>query len=238
MNSELIEKIESMYKNGKITEAQRDALLAAINEDGSTETSKQAERGARYDLDRDTDEVERYISTADDDLDDDDYDSDDEEECASGEFSFTGKAGGKSLQAMLKNLGKQISEVVKSGTSVTIDAFSNTDLSLENAQNEIERAAAELSSLFGNGTMEKRKQVKFDAPYDKLNITVKFVGESSHAYSASAGDDPELIKTECAKFLPSAVMTKLSQLLDEHFTGRYKLIANDFVFKFTVDDDE
>lgn len=230
MNNELLDKINSMYESGKITEAQRDALLAAIAEDSNADVDKSA------DLHRDTDELERDTSEIDDDWDDD---SDDDAECASGEFSFTGKAGGKSLEAMLKNLGKQISEVVKSGTSAAIDAFSSTDLSLENAQSEIERAAAELSSLFGKGTIEKQKQVKYDAPYEKLKISVKFVvDDSQHIYSASAGDDPDLIKTDCAKFLPSEVMTKLTQLLDEHFTGTYKLISSGFVFKFTVDADD
>lgn len=236
MNNELLDKINSMYENGKISEEQRDALIAALEENGNNDADKGAARNV---FDRDSDELERDTSEVDDDLDDDSDDDSDDDECnASGKFSFTGEAGGKSLEAMLKNLGKQISEVVKSGTSAAMDAFSSTEFSLENAQSEFERAAAELSSLFGKGTMEKQKQVKYDTPYEKLNITVKYAGESSHIYSASAGDNPDLIKTDCAKFLPSEIMTKLTQLLDEHFTGTYKLLSSDFAFKFSVFADE
>ena len=92
----------------------------------------------------------------------------------------------------------------------------------------------EIVSVHGKNVVVNRINKKYDVPYSKLKIAVKYVNKDTVLKVSDGAIDAEKVLGQCEEVMDKESYKQLKDLIKSEFTGVYKYIKGSVVLKVRV----
>lgn len=154
-----------------------------------------------------------------------------------------GEAVKKSFESMSKveaNLDEDDDVSVEVNINLEDDDEDDEDDDEDDDDEDDDDDSKEIVRIRGKNVVVKRINKKYDVPYSKLKISVKYVNKDTVLKVSDGAINAEKVVRQCEEVMDEESCKQLKDLIKIEFTGVYKYIKDSVVLKVSVspDDDE